>query len=71
VEYVAGVEDYQVALAAFRAACETLARYSHHLAAGRARVIEDSRLPRHSRRVGGGSEAVLTLRVKQAKLDGL
>ena len=25
----------------------------------------------HSRRAGGGSEAILTLRVKQAKIDGL
>ena len=39
VEHVAGVEDYQVALATFRAACE---RWPITLRQG-ARVIEDSR----------------------------
>ena len=33
VEHVAGVEDYQIALATFRAACQRW--HSHHLAAGR------------------------------------
>jgi len=32
VEHVAGIEDYQVALATCRAACERWARHSHHLA---------------------------------------
>jgi len=32
VEHVAGVEDYQVALATYRAACERC-RHTHHLAA--------------------------------------
>jgi hypothetical protein len=36
VEHVAGVEDYQVALATFRAACERWPRHADHLAAGRA-----------------------------------
>src|SRR5262249_26259924 len=36
VEHVAGVEDYQVALATFRAACERWPRHAHHLAARRA-----------------------------------
>jgi hypothetical protein len=33
VEHVAGIEDYQIALATYRAACE-LAWHTHHLAAG-------------------------------------
>jgi hypothetical protein len=45
VEHVAGVEDYQVALATYRVACEHWPGTPHHIAAG-ARVIEDSRRPR-------------------------
>jgi hypothetical protein len=37
VEHVAGVEDYQVALATFRTACEALARHADQVAAGRTR----------------------------------
>jgi hypothetical protein len=42
VEHVAGVEDYQVALATFRAACERWPGTPITLRQG-ARVIEDSR----------------------------
>ena len=42
VKHVAGVEDYQVALAAFRAACERWPNVPITLRQG-ARVIEDSR----------------------------
>ena len=42
VEYVAGVEDYQVALATYRAACERWPGTPITLRQG-ARVIEDSR----------------------------
>jgi len=42
VEHVAGVEDYQVALATFRAACERWPGIPITLRQG-ARVIEDSR----------------------------
>jgi hypothetical protein len=42
VEHVAGVEDYQVALATYRAACERWAGTPVTLRHG-ARVIEDSR----------------------------
>jgi hypothetical protein len=42
VEHVAGVEDYQVALATYRAACERLPGTPVTLRHG-ARVIEDSR----------------------------
>ena len=42
VEHVAGVEDYQVALATFRAACERWPGMPITLRQG-ARVIEDSR----------------------------
>jgi hypothetical protein len=42
VEHVAGVEDYQVALATFRAACERWPGRPITLRHG-ARVIEDSR----------------------------
>jgi hypothetical protein len=42
VEHVAGVEDYQVALATYRAACERWPRTPITLRQG-ARVIEDSR----------------------------
>jgi hypothetical protein len=42
VEHVAGVEDYQVALATFRAACERWPGKPITLRQG-ARVIEDSR----------------------------
>jgi hypothetical protein len=41
IEHLAGVEDYEVALATYRR-LPTLARHPHHPAAG-ARVIEDSR----------------------------
>jgi len=34
VGHVAGVEDYQVALATYRAACQSLAGHAHYLAAG-------------------------------------
>src|SRR5262245_66218433 len=34
VEHVAGIEDYQVALVTYRAACQLLARHSHHTTAG-------------------------------------
>jgi len=36
VEHVAGVEDYEVALATYRAACERWPGTPNHLAAGRA-----------------------------------
>jgi hypothetical protein len=42
VEHVAGIEDYQVALATFRAACERWPGASITLRQG-ARVSEDSR----------------------------
>ena len=42
VEHVAGVEDYQVALATYRAACERWPGTPITLRQG-ARVIEDSR----------------------------
>jgi hypothetical protein len=42
VEHVAGVEDYQVALATYHAACERWPRNPITLRQG-ARVIEDSR----------------------------
>jgi len=42
VEHVAGVEDYQIALATFRAACERWPGAPITLRQG-ARVIEDSR----------------------------
>ena len=42
VEHVAGVEDYQVALATYRAACERLPGTPITLRQG-ARVIEDRR----------------------------
>jgi len=42
VEHVAGVEDYQVALATYRAGCERWLGTSITLRQG-ARVIEDSR----------------------------
>jgi hypothetical protein len=42
VEYVAGVQDYQVALATYRAACERWPDTPVTLRQG-ARVIEDSR----------------------------
>ena len=35
VEHVAGIEDYQVALATYRAACQRWAWHAHHLAARR------------------------------------
>jgi hypothetical protein len=45
VEHVAGVEDYQLALATYRAACERWPGTSITLRQG-ARVIEDSRQTR-------------------------
>jgi len=36
VEHVAGVEDYDVAVATYHAALQTLAWRAHHAAAGRA-----------------------------------
>jgi hypothetical protein len=48
VEHVAGVEDYQVALATFRAACERWPGTPITLRQG-ARVIEDSRRLRLAR----------------------
>jgi hypothetical protein len=39
VEHVAGVEDYQVALATYRAACLRWPGTPHHLAAGCASAI--------------------------------
>ena len=50
VEHVAGVEDYQVALATFRAACERWPGTPITLRQG-ARVIEDSRRLSWCRRV--------------------
>jgi hypothetical protein len=45
VEHVAGIEDYQVALATFRAACKRWPGVPITLRQG-ARVIEDSRRTR-------------------------
>ena len=42
MEHVAGIEDYQIALATFRAVCERWPRTPITLRQG-ARVIEDSR----------------------------
>ncbi len=45
VEHIAGIEDYQVALATYRAACERWPGTPITLRQG-SRVIEDSRLAR-------------------------
>jgi len=50
VEHVAGVEDYQVALATFRAACERWPGTPITLRQG-ARVIEDKAARQSSRKV--------------------
>jgi len=47
VEHVAGIEDYQVALVTYRAACQRW--HPHHLAAGRA---SDRGRPSPARGVG-------------------
>jgi len=54
VEHVAGIEDYQLALATYRAACELWPGAPITLRQG-ARVIEDSRQTRSASWSGKGS----------------
>ena len=49
-EHLAGVEDYQLALATYRAACERWAQCNHHLAPGRARDRRQRRMRLAARR---------------------
>jgi len=64
VEHIAGVEDYQVALATYRAACERWPGTPITLRQG-ARVIEDSRRPRVVR-FGPSFGAIRSLEVSTA-----
>jgi hypothetical protein len=67
VEHVAGVEDYQVALATFRAACERWPGTPITLRQG-ARVIEDSR--RHPKRPKQALTPRPALRAVANRADG-
>ena len=60
VEHVAGVEDYQVALATYRAACERWPRHPHHPAA---RCASDRGQPASAR----GVESIKGTTFREAK----
>jgi len=72
VEHIAGIEDYQVALATFRAACERWPGTPITLRQG-ARVIEDSRRTRLAAwtEPGGPSKARTRLCAHGAAISGV